>query len=167
VQKTALHNVTVKAANHILYCLFQRNMPYVEYTRGTDVEEMRREDSGGEASVLAVLFTHSGWFIWMRPQLIIISQAVIYWWKWNVAGSYLSRCGHIWVTENVEITFLSPGYSGQRGAPCAYTFFCYKSCEVTDWKKLCNPGRHHLSTAKYTVLPSSFSSVNYSVIYND
>jgi len=30
-------------------CFFQRNMPYVEYTRGTDGEEARRDDSGGKS----------------------------------------------------------------------------------------------------------------------
>jgi hypothetical protein len=34
---------------YITGCLFQRNMPYVEYTRGTDGEEMRRDDSGGKS----------------------------------------------------------------------------------------------------------------------
>jgi len=38
-------------------------MPYVEYTRGTDGEEMRRDDSGGESSVLLVLFT----LRWVTP----------------------------------------------------------------------------------------------------
>jgi hypothetical protein len=41
----------------IIGCLFQRNMPYVEYTRGTDGEEMRRDDSGGKSSVLVILVT--------------------------------------------------------------------------------------------------------------
>jgi hypothetical protein len=53
-----LYIVTVIASNHIPRFLFQRNMPYVEYTRGTDAEEMRRDDSGGEASVLTLLFTY-------------------------------------------------------------------------------------------------------------